>query len=74
MVKVYDMVTYEVDAAGDELSVIQNSPARSTGHTDLCLAIGLSPSGHAPPRREDPLPPSMRGVDITAFLADIDAS
>lgn len=70
MVKVYDMVTYGICDRDREAPPAQNPPARST---DLHPEIGLQPLEHAAPERKDLLPPSMRGVDIAAFLTNADA-
>lgn len=72
MVKVYDMVTYEVCEPDDETSAAQTSPARGTDRADLHLQTGLQPLEHGISRCEDPMPPSMRDIDIMAFLSDID--
>ncbi len=71
MVKVYDMVTYEVCEPDDKTSAARTSPARST-RVALPLDVGLQPLEHGTSRHECPFPPSLRDVDIAAFLSAID--
>lgn len=70
MVNIYDMVTYEICEPDDETSAAQTSPARGTDRAAPHLETGLQPLGIS--RREDPMPPSMRDIDIMALLSDID--
>lgn len=72
MVKVYDMVTYEVCEPDDKASAARNSPAPSA-RADLPPGVGLQSQEHGTSPHEHPIPPSMRDVDIAAFLAGIDA-
>jgi len=71
MVKVYDMVTYEVCEPDDNASAARTSPARST-RAALPPDVGLQPLEHETSRHECLFPPSLRDADIAAFLSAID--